>query len=247
MPAFFLSRLILVRHGESAWNRDQRFTGWADVDLTAEGVAQMHDAARALVAHGLAIDAAFSSVLLRCTRSLWELLDAADCTWVPRVLDWRLNERHYGALTGRSKPEAELTHGKEAVRRWRRGYDARPPLLDADADATAQYIPLDGRYADVPPDSLPMGESLHDTVQRVQAVWQDLLAPALRQPQTVVVVGHGNSLRALIKILEGVSDEDIVAVEVGNASPVVYELDAALRPTARHVLAVPPRRASEIL
>lgn len=246
MPALFHSRLILVRHGESQWNREQRFTGWADVDLTAEGVAQMHDAARALAAAGILIDAAFSSVLLRCTRSLWELLDAADCTWVPRTLDWRLNERHYGALTGRSKPEAEIVHGKEAVRRWRRGYDTRPPLLEPGGEDLRQ-VPLDRRYAGRAPGTLPAGESLHDTVQRVQAVWHDTLAPALRQPQTVVVVGHGNSLRALIKILEGVSDEDIVSVEVGNASPVVYAFDADLRPAGKQVLAVPPRRASEIL
>jgi 2,3-bisphosphoglycerate-dependent phosphoglycerate mutase len=239
---------VLIRHGESLWNRDQRFTGWADVDLTDEGLAQMHDAAAVLRDNGIAIDIAFSSVLRRCIRSLWALLDAGDCPWVPQVLDWRLNERHYGALTGQSKPEAEQTHGKDAVRHWRRGYDARPPQLDAAADAAAaHYVAIDRRYAGVPPGALPNGESLHDTVVRVRQVWQQSMVPALHGRTTAVVVGHGNSLRALIKILEDVSDEDIVGVEVGNASPIVYELDARLKPVQKRVLAVTPRRPSEIL
>ncbi|MES2188171.1 MAG: 2,3-bisphosphoglycerate-dependent phosphoglycerate mutase [Pseudomonadota bacterium] len=239
---------MLIRHGESLWNRDQRFTGWADVDLTDEGVAQMRDAAAVLHDNGITIDVAFSSVLLRCIRSLWTLLDAAHCPWVPQVLDWRLNERHYGALTGQSKPEAEQTHGKAAVRHWRRGYDARPPLLDAAAGAAAtENVTIDRRYAGVPPGALPTGESLHDTVVRVRQVWQQSMAPVLHGHTTAVVVGHGNSLRALIKLLEDVSDQDIVGVEVGNASPIVYDLDARLKPVHKRVLAVAARRPSEIL
>ncbi|MGJ7505597.1 MULTISPECIES: 2,3-bisphosphoglycerate-dependent phosphoglycerate mutase [unclassified Variovorax] len=238
------SRLILIRHGESLWNREQRFTGWADVDLTAQGVGQMQGAARALSDAGVDIDLAFSSVLRRCIRSQWILLEAMDCIWVPQVLDWQLNERHYGALTGRLKSEAEREYGHAAVQMWRRAYDAAPPPMDIAATA---HVTIDRRYADLQSDQIPVGESLRQTVARVRSLWQQSISPAFRTHRSVAVVGHGNSLRALIKILEDLSDDEIVSVEVGNGTPIVYEFDAKLKPKHKLVLAVPPRRTSEIL
>jgi 2,3-bisphosphoglycerate-dependent phosphoglycerate mutase len=237
-------RLILIRHGESQWNFEQRFTGWADVDLTPDGVQQMRTAALALQQEGIEPDLLYSSVLRRCIRSSWELLDALDRMWLPQILDWRLNERHYGALTGRSKPLAEQEFGVAAVLRWRRSYAGQPPALDA---AAAAWVKTDQRYDAVPPHALPASESLEQTVERVRRVWQDSIAPALLTAKTVAIVGHGNSLRALIKIIEGLSDTEIASVEVSNGTPYVYELDAALRAQAKHILAVPLRRASEIL
>ena len=238
------TRLILVRHGESQWNRDSRFTGWADVDLTAQGIVQMRGAARALREAGIDFDLAYSSVLHRCIRSLWILLEAMDCTWVPQILDWRLNERHYGALTGRSKSDAELQYGEATVLRWRRSYYAQPPALDA---AAAAYITIDRRYAGLAPGDIPVGESLQQTVVRVREVWQQSISIALRANRSVAIIGHGNSLRALIKTVENLSDADIVRVEVDNGVPIVYELDAELQPYCKRVLSVAPRRTSEIL
>lgn len=238
------AQLTLLRHGESLWNREQRFTGWADVDLTLEGIAQMRGAAAALREARLEFDVAFTSVLKRCIRSQWVVLDALDCLWLPQVLDWRLNERHYGALTGRLKAEAVQAHGEAAVKRWRRSYDAQPPAMDA---AAAAWVPIDRRYAALQAGELPASESLRQTVARVQAAWSDSIAPALKAGQRVLVTGHGNGLRALIKILEGVSDEAIVSVEVPNAAPIVYALDGKLRVLHKRTLPVPDRNASEIL
>lgn len=243
-PAAGAAQLTLLRHGESLWNREQRFTGWADVDLTPEGVTQMRGAAAVLRAAGVEFDVAFTSVLRRCIRSQWVVLDALDCMWLPQVLDWRLNERHYGALTGRLKAEAVHTHGEAAVKRWRRSYEAQPPAMDA---AAAAWVPVDRRYAALKAGELPASESLRQTVARVQAAWSDSIAPALRSGQRVLVTGHGNGLRALVKILEGVSDEAIVSVEVPNAAPIVYALDGHLRVLHRRTLPVPQRNASEIL
>ncbi|TAK86241.1 MAG: 2,3-bisphosphoglycerate-dependent phosphoglycerate mutase [Betaproteobacteria bacterium] len=238
------SLLILIRHGESQWNLDQRFTGWADVDVTAEGVAQMQDAAAALREAGLRFDVGYSSVLRRCIRSLRVLLDTLDCMWVPEVLDWRLNERHYGALTGRAKAEAIRLYGEEIVHRWRRSYDAQPPPVDT---AAALHIPLDERYAMLAPDQIPLGESLARTVERVRAAWEESISLALRRGQRVAVVGHGNGLRALVKIIEEQSDEGITRLEIPNGVPIAYELDNALRPVRKRTLPVPARRRTEIL
>jgi 2,3-bisphosphoglycerate-dependent phosphoglycerate mutase len=229
------SRLILIRHRESLWNREQHFTGWADVDLTAEGVVQMQDAARVLRDAGVDIDLTFSSVLRRCIRSQWILLESMHCIWVPQVLDWRLNERHYGALTGRLMSEAEMEYGHATVQMWRRSYATAPLAIDA---AAAAHVAIDRRYAQLRSDQIPVGESLQQTVARVRTLWQQSISTAFRTSRSVAVVGHGNSLRALIKILEDLSNDEIIGVEVGNGTPIVYELD---------VLAVPPRRASEIL
>jgi len=236
--------LVLVRHGESLWNLEQRFTGWADVDLTENGAAQMRDAATALREAGLEFDVAFSSVLRRCIRSQWVLLDALDRMWTPQVLDWRLNERHYGGLTGRLKTEAVKSYGATAVQQWRRSYDAHPPPLDGIA---ASYVPIDARYAALKPEQIPTSESLRQTVQRVRQVWLDSIAPALGGGQRVVVVGHGNGLRALIKVVENVSDDDIMSVEVPNGSPIVYQLERDLAVSRKRFLRVPERRRSEIL
>lgn len=238
------SRLILIRHGESLWNREQRFTGWADVDLTVEGVAQMQAAAHALCDAGIDIYLAFSSVLRRCIRSQWILLEAMGCIWVPQVLDWRLNERHYGALTGRLKSDAEREYGHTAVQTWRRAYDAAPPAIDA---AAAAHVTIDRRYAHLRSDQIPVGESLQQTVARVSSLWQQSISAAFRTNRSVAIVGHGNSLRALIKILEDLSDDEIVSVEVGNGVPIIYELDAKLMPKHKSVLAVPPGSVSEVL
>ncbi len=239
-----VANLILVRHGESQWNRDNRFTGWADVGLTEEGVAQMRDAAAAIRAAGLEFDVAHTSVLRRCIRSQWILLEELDRMWVPQVLDWRLNERHYGSLTGRSKSETVQTFGVAAVQRWRRAYDAEPPPIDA---AAAALVPLDRRYAALSASAIPHGESLHQTVARVAAVWHESIAPALQSGQRVLVTGHGNGLRAMIKIIEEVSDDDTVHLEVGNATPVVYQLDAELHALHKCALPILHRRPSEIL
>jgi 2,3-bisphosphoglycerate-dependent phosphoglycerate mutase len=238
------AQLTLLRHGESLWNREQRFTGWADVDLTTEGIAQMRGAAAALRGANVQFDVAFTSVLKRCVRSQWVVLDALDCMWLPQVCDWRLNERHYGALTGRRKAEAVQAHGEAAVKRWRRSYDAQPPAIDA---AAAAWVPIDRRYAALRAGEIPASESLRQTVARVQACWSEAIAPALRCGQRVLVTGHGNGLRALVKLLEGVSDEAIVSVEVPNAAPIVYALDGELRVLHKRTLPVPDRNASEIL
>lgn len=243
-PRLPVANLILLRHGESAWNREQRFTGWADVGLTPEGEAQVLQAAEALRTAGLGFDVAYTSVLRRCTHSQQLLLDALGCAGVPQHFDWRLNERHYGALTGRARAEAVAEFGAEAVQAWRRGYDARPAPVDA---AAAAHIPLDARYAPLRPDQLPRAESLADTVERVGAVWREHLLPELRAGRRVLVTGHGNGLRALILLIEGLSGRDVVALEVGNSAPLAYHLDADLRPLSRHELPVPPRIVSAIL
>lgn len=237
-------KLILIRHGESQWNVEQRFTGWADIDLTENGVVQMRAAASAMRGQGIEIDVIFSSVLRRCIRSTWVLLEALERVWVPQILDWRLNERHYGALTGRSKETAVQVHGVDAVHRWRRSYDAQPPPSDAAAQA---FIQIDRRYAAVSQDDLPQGESLHQTVIRVREVWRESIAPALKAHRTVAVVGHGNSLRALIMIVEGLSATCIVDVEVGNGDLLVYTFDAAGTLTERYIVAAPLQRGSDIL
>ena len=237
-------RLILIRHGQSQWNLENRFTGWADVDLTEEGAQQMRDAAVALCQAGLRFDIAYTSMLRRCIRSQWILLDAMDRMWLPQVCDWRLNERHYGALTGLLKADAERIHGAAKVQQWRRSYEACPPPLMADDHAFAR---LDERYGALGPSQFPLAESLKQTVERVLPLWEMTLVPILKAGKQVLITAHGNSLRALIKHLDGMADRDVVALEVPNAVPLVYELDQDLVPIHRTWLAVPPRSASGIL
>jgi len=222
-----MHQLVLIRHGESTWNLENRFTGWADVPLTATGVAQAAQAGRLLAAAGYDFDVAYTSVLKRATHTLWHVLDAMERTWLPVVHSWRLNERHYGGLQGLNKAEMARQHGAEQVLAWRRSYDVPPPPLDAQAARSEQS---ERRYADVPAAAFPRGECLKDTVARVLPLWQHSIAPAIQRGQRVLIAAHGNSLRALVKHLDGIADDAIVALNIPNGIALVYELDAALAP-----------------
>ena len=219
--------LVLIRHGESTWNLENRFTGWTDVPLTDTGVAQARQAGRLLKAEGYDFDVAYTSVLKRAIWTLWYALDEMDRTWLPVVNDWRLNERHYGGLQGLNKADMARQYGDEQVLVWRRSYDTPPPLLDA-ADPRGQRSDI--RYAKLAPDQVPLTECLKDTVARVLPCWHERIAPAIRSGQRLVIAAHGNSIRALVKYLDGIADGDIVGVNIPNGIPLVYELDADLKP-----------------
>ena len=225
-----MHKLVLLRHGESDWNRDNRFTGWTDVDLSARGVEEARAAGRLLKSGGWAFDLAFTSVLKRAIRTLHLALEELDQLWLPVQKDWRLNERHYGALQGLNKSEMAAKFGEAQVLAWRRSYDTPPPALEAGDE---RYEARDPRYRGV---AVPRTECLKDTVARVIPCWNELVAPAVRAGRRVLVAAHGNSLRALIKHLDGVSDADIVALNVPTGVPLVYELDAALRPQRHYYL-----------
>ena len=223
-------KLVLVRHGQSTWNLENRFTGWTDVDLSPRGVAEAHEAAAVLKKEGYTFDAAFTSVLKRAIRTLWIMLDDMDLMWMPVYRSWRLNERHYGALQGLDKKEMVEQHGLEQVQIWRRSYDTPPPGLSAD---DSRHPCHDPRYADVPGQELPGTESLKMTLERVLPYWHQTICPVLRQNKKVVVSAHGNSLRALVKHLDNVSDDEIVQLNIPTGIPLVYELDDRLN-AARH-------------
>jgi len=229
-------KLVLIRHGESTWNLENRFTGWTDVDLTPTGVAQAQEAGRLLKAAGLDFDVAYTSVLKRAIWTLWHTLDQMDRTWLPVVNDWRLNERHYGALQGLNKADMAKEFGDAQVLIWRRSYDTPPPVLDAN-DPRGQRSDL--RYAKLAPGQVPLTECLKDTVARVMPCWTEVLAPAIRSGQRIVIAAHGNSIRALVKYLDGISDADIVGLNIPNGVPLVYELDADLKPISHHYLGDP--------
>jgi len=219
--------LVLLRHGESLWNRENRFTGWTDVDLTEQGRAEAREAGRLLKAEGFDFDLAYTSLLKRAIRTLWIALDEMDRMWIPITPSWRLNERHYGALQGLDKAETAAQYGDEQVLVWRRSYDTPPdPLLPDDPRTSFS----DPRYAHLKRDEIPLTECLKDTVGRVLPFWNDSIAPAIRSGQRVLVTAHGNSLRALIKHLDGIGDDDIVGLNVPTGRPLVYELDAGLKP-----------------
>jgi len=226
-------KLVLIRHGESTWNLENRFTGWTDVDLTPTGIQQAQDAGRLLRAEGYDFDLCFTSVLKRATHTLWHCLDALDRTWLPVQHSWRLNERHYGALQGLNKAETAREYGDAQVLVWRRSYDTPPPPLTP-TDPRCERG--DRRYADLAPSQVPLTECLKDTVARVLPFWNEAIAPAIRSGQRVLVAAHGNSIRALVKYLDGISDEDIVGLNIPNGIPLVYELDADLRPIRRAYL-----------
>ena len=226
-------KLVLIRHGESTWNLENRFTGWTDVDLTATGIQQAQDAGRLLRAEGYDFDLCFTSVLKRATHTLWHCLDELDRTWLPVQHSWRLNERHYGALQGLNKAETAREYGDAQVLIWRRSYDTPPPPL-APTDPRCERG--DRRYADLAPAQVPLTECLKDTVARVMPFWNEAMAPAIRSGQRVLVTAHGNSIRALVKYLDGISDDDIVSLNIPNGIPLVYELDADLRPIRRAYL-----------
>jgi 2,3-bisphosphoglycerate-dependent phosphoglycerate mutase len=226
-------KLVLLRHGESQWNLDNRFTGWTDVDLTENGCREARAAGELLKREGYAFDIAYTSVLKRAIRTLWIGLDAMDLMWLPVVHSWRLNERHYGALQGLNKAETAARFGEEQVLVWRRAYAIAPePLLPGDP----RWAGSDPRYRHLKPEEIPATECLKDTVARVVPFWKDSIAPALTRGRRVLVAAHGNSLRALIKYLDSVSDEDIVGINIPTARPLVYELDADLRPIRHYYL-----------
>jgi 2,3-bisphosphoglycerate-dependent phosphoglycerate mutase len=234
--------LVLLRHGESTWNRENRFTGWTDVDLTPQGVDEAHEAGRLLREEGIEPDVAFTSVLKRAIRTLWIALDELDRMWLPVRNSWRLNERHYGALQGLNKAETAAEFGDEQVHIWRRSYDIPPPPLDHD---DARFPGHDPRYADLPDDELPRTESLKDTVARFLPYWESAIAPALREGATPLVAAHGNSIRALVKYLDGISDDEIVGLNIPTGVPLVYSLDADLRPTGHRYLGDPEAAAAK--
>lgn len=233
-----VGKLVLVRHGQSVWNVDNLFTGWTDVDLTDQGREEAARAGRELLAAGITVDIAYTSVLKRAIRTLWIMLDTMDRMWIPVERSWRLNERHYGALQGLDKTETVARHGEAQVKIWRRSYDIPPPPLDA---ADPRHPRFDPRYAEVDPALLPATESLKDTLARVQPFWESRIVPQLVAGRDVAVVAHGNSLRALIKMLEGISESDIAELNVPTGVPRVYGFDpvgadGALRTTGGRYL-----------
>jgi 2,3-bisphosphoglycerate-dependent phosphoglycerate mutase len=228
-----MKKLVLLRHGESVWNKENRFTGWTDVGLTAQGEAEAREAGRLMRDAGLGFDLAHTSVLKRAIKTLWLALEELDLMWLPVANSWRLNERHYGALQGLDKSEMAAKFGEAQVLVWRRSYDTRPPELAAD---DPRHEGRDPRYAGVP---VPRTECLRDTVARVVPYWESSIAPAVRAGKRVLVAAHGNSLRALVKHLDGIADADIVGLNIPTGIPLVYELDDSLRPLAHYYLGDP--------
>ncbi len=228
-----MHKLVLIRHGESTWNLENRFTGWTDVDLTETGIEQAKQAGRLLKAEGYEFDVAYTSVLKRATRTLWHTLDELDRTWLPVVHSWRLNERHYGGLQGLNKAETAKKYGDEQVLVWRRSYDTPPPPLEPNDPRSERS---DIRYAKLSPEQIPLTECLKDTVARVLPFWNESMAPAIRSGRRLLVAAHGNSIRALVKYLDGISDSDIVGLNIPNGIPLVYELDDELKPLRHYYL-----------
>lgn len=233
--------LVLLRHGESTWNRENRFTGWTDVDLSEQGVAEAHEGGRLLREAGFTFDLAYTSVLRRAIRTLWIALDELDEMWIPIRNSWRLNERHYGALQGLNKAETAAQFGEEQVRLWRRSYDVPPPPLDPSDE---RFPGRDPRYAGLRDEELPRAESLKDTVARFLPYWHDEIAPSLQAGRRTIIAAHGNSLRALVKYLDDVSDAEIVGLNIPTGVPLVYRLDADLRPVDHRYLGDPERIAA---
>jgi len=233
-----MHRLVLLRHGESDWNRENRFTGWTDVDLSAKGMAEAHEAGSVLKAGGYTFDVAYTSVLKRAIRTLWLTLDEMDLMWIPVHRSWRLNERHYGALQGLNKSETAAKFGEDQVKIWRRSYDVPPPALTPDDE---RFPGRDRRYRDLTPQELPLTECLKDTVARFLPYWHQTIAPAVREGQRVLIAAHGNSLRALVKYLDDVSDQAIVGLNIPTGMPLVYELAADLKPLRNYYLGDPEK------
>jgi 2,3-bisphosphoglycerate-dependent phosphoglycerate mutase len=226
-------KLVLLRHGESIWNLGDRFTGWTDVDLSERGIAEAREAGRMLSKDGYSFDVAFTSVLKRAIRTLWLVLDEMDLMWIPVYRSWRLNERHYGALQGLNKAEMSAEVGEEQVHTWRRSYDVRPPALDK---TDARYPGKDPKYNELRDSELPLTESLKDTVARFMPYWNEVLAPTLKSGKHVLISAHGNSLRALVKYLDNISDEDITGLNIPTGIPLVYEIDEKLKPLVHFYL-----------
>ena len=228
-----MKKLVLLRHGESTWNEENRFTGWTDVDLSKKGLEEAKNSGRLLRENGFVFDVAYTSVLKRAIRTLWIALDEMDQMWIPINLSWRLNERHYGALQGLNKAETAASYGDEQVRIWRRSYDIRPPALTTQDD---RYPGSDPRYLSMAKEDIPLYECLQDTVTRFLPYWNETIAPALRSGQRVIIAAHGNSLRALVKYLDNISDGDILELNIPTGIPLVYELDDDLKPIRNYYL-----------
>ena len=226
-------KVVLIRHGESEWNLANRFTGWTDVDLTEAGRAGAAEAGKLLKAEGFDFDLAYTSVLKRAIRTLWLVLDEMDRMWIPVHRRWQLNERHYGALQGLNKAETAEKHGEEQVKIWRRSYDVPPPALEVSDERHPSH---DARYADLTPEQLPATESLALTVDRVMPIWEQEIAPQIKAGKKVIIAAHGNSLRALVKYLDGMTPEEILEFNIPTSVPLVYELDADLKPIKREYL-----------
>jgi len=237
-------KLVLIRHGESTWNRENRFTGWTDVDLSEKGRNEAHHAGRVLREAGFEFDAAFTSVLKRAIRTLWIVLDEMDHMWIPVNGSWRLNERHYGALQGLNKAEMAAKFGEQQVLIWRRSYDVRPPALGRDDPRCARHDP---RYRNLDPKDIPLTECLQDTVSRFLPYWHETIAPAVLSGERVIIAAHGNSLRALVKYLDRIPDDEIVGLNIPTGIPLVYELDDRLKPIQHYYLGDPEeiRKAAE--
>ncbi len=226
-------KLVLVRHGESTWNKENRFTGWTDVDLSEKGKVEALKAGQILKEQGYLFDVAYTSVLKRAIRTLWIVMDEMDLMWIPVYRSWRLNERHYGSLQGLNKAEMAAKYGEEQVFTWRRSYDIQPPPLTPDDERNPARDP---RYQGLPPGEMPLTESLKDTVARFMPCWHEVLAPVLKSGKRVIIAAHGNSLRALVKYLDNISDADIPGLNIPTGIPLVYELDDDLRPLGNYYL-----------
>ncbi|HXS93235.1 MAG TPA: 2,3-diphosphoglycerate-dependent phosphoglycerate mutase [Candidatus Limnocylindrales bacterium] len=233
-----MRKLVLVRHGESAWNKENRFTGWTDVDLSERGKFEAREAGQVLKEGGYTFDVAHTSVLKRAIRTLWTVLDEMDLMWIPVYRSWRLNERHYGALQGLNKAETAEKFGEKQVKIWRRSYDIRPPELTAD---DPRFPGHDARYAALTPAELPLTECLKDTVARFLPLWHETIAPEIQAGKKVLIAAHGNSLRALVKYLDNVSEEEIVELNIPTGMPLVYELDDNLKALNRYYLGDPEK------
>ena len=237
-------KLVLLRHGQSTWNLENRFTGWTDVDLSDQGVREAHEAGRLLKTEGCTFDAAYTSVLKRAIRTLWVVLDKLDLMWIPVHCSWRLNERHYGALQGLNKAEMAANYGEEQVLKWRRSYHIRPPALEK---SDPRYPGNDPRYKHLNEKDIPLTECLRDTVNRFLPYWHEVIAPVIRSGKQVIMSAHGNSIRALVKYLDSISDEDIVGLNIPTGVPLIYELDESLKPIKSYYLGDPEeiKRATE--
>lgn len=231
-----MTKLVVVRHGESTWNKENRFTGWTDVDLSEKGKEEAKKAGEILKAEGFKFDLAYTSVLKRAIRTLWYILDEMDLMWIPVIRDWRLNERHYGALQGLNKAETAAKHGEEQVKIWRRSYDIQPPALE---ESDERFPGHDPRYGNLTADQLPKTECLKDTVARFLPLWKNEISSDIKSGKKVLVVAHGNSLRALVKYLDNIPDDEIVGLNIPTGIPLVYELDDDLKPIKHYYLGDP--------
>jgi len=239
-----MTNLILLRHGESIWNKENRFTGWTDVDLSEKGIREAKQAGKVLKKEGYSFDVAFTSVLKRAIRTLWIVQDEMNLMWLPVNLSWRLNERHYGALQGLNKTETAAKHGEEQVLKWRRSYDIRPPALEK----TDERFPgNDPRYKDLDNKDIPLTECLKDTVERFLPYWHEVIVPLIRSGKRVIISAHGNSIRAFVKYVDDVSDVDIVGINIPTGIPLIYEMDERLKPVKNYYLGDPDeiKRATE--